>query len=305
MVITIGNHPVLSISRDVNPNETDAPRIAFVDHRPMMYFGNRTISATASVKLNGEAGENAEKWIAGFIQVQVAETNWSSYRGRYDSHGSIFCQRGGAARAVRICRDSRHPNSVFFPEDMINVQHLASTATGSPAGAPFPQMLRPTHFDQPGQGVKLIEYNSITHKLNYLHKANLELRFCTVLSVRDPDGNYYHLSHFYWGMSWKAKCSTTVSDRNGSGYHLNMIIERRPDDGAPNDAKVDFDVIPYGSASNSVSIGAVITGEPTDPELKRVLTAQSHPTCNDTARNAANAQIMRPSLRWTAFDVPR
>src|ERR1700744_1898354 len=62
------------------------------------------IEATGSVTLVG--GQPAAGWALGFIQVEWLDTNWLYYRGRQNSHGSIFFQRSRPpSRPSKACRD--------------------------------------------------------------------------------------------------------------------------------------------------------------------------------------------------------
>jgi hypothetical protein len=246
-----------------------------------MSFTSNYIAATGEVKLNCAPGDNASGWTAGFIQAQWIETNWCSYRGRNNSDGSIFLQRGRPpARATQACRDcvnSVPVNGIFYS--------TAATTTGGPAGMTNTQTLRFDFSDQPADSCNLIETNSLTGQPNYLAEAQFEFLFCTVLSVRDPSGAFHHLASFYWNVRWQAKFKPLTFG-----------------------AVPAFQIMSL-SAGTGAGTGPVIRGTPTDKRFTGVLTSPQHQSCNQVfqaataATTVPSAQNRHESPIWTSFNV--
>jgi hypothetical protein len=252
-----------------------------------MYFTGGNIAATGEVTLNGSAGDDASGWTAGFIQAQWVETNWCSYRGRNNSDGSIFIQRGRPpariAQACRDCVDTSPVNDIFysaFPAHGV-------IARGRPAGSAFPQRLTFRFDDTPAESCNLIETNSLTGQPNYLAEVQLEFFFCTVLSVRDPNRVFHHLASFYWNQRWQATFRP-----------LTFGV-------APT-----FQITPV-AAGTGANTGPIIRGTPTDNRFTGVLTSLQSRSCNDVFRAAraavaaAGAANRHESRMWTSFDVRR
>jgi len=106
-------------------------------------------------------------------------------------------------------------------------------------------------------------------------------------------------------IGWQAKFHPRVSDSRGSGYILDMIINRRPTDGAPPHAHVDFSVDEVPLARGGVTIDAIVNGKPTDPKVTRLLTVPYNPTCNNIALGADEKPIKQESARRDTFSVRR
>jgi len=156
MVVRIGENSARIIARrTITQDLIPAPHVDVVSGRPMMYCGHKQITADGYVTLNGETGDDASEWTAGFIQIEVSERNQAIYRGLHQGDGSLSFDRGGTARAVRICRDAHDANRVFYADGHHDQRFF--TTTGPRRGARFPQQLWTAHFDSPGQAVNLIE----------------------------------------------------------------------------------------------------------------------------------------------------
>ena len=156
------------------------------------HFECTEITADGSLTLTGS--QPAAGWQLGFIQVEWVDTNWLYYRGRQNNHGSIFFQRSRApTRPIKACRDVDPETDIFY-----------DTPDAVTAADSFPKTLNIHHFDQPGDSCKAVVTNSLTGEDNFIREAQLEYLFCTVLTVRDPDGDYHHLKSFYWNVRWQA-----------------------------------------------------------------------------------------------------
>lgn len=154
------------------------------------------IEATGSVTLIGS--QPAAGWSLGFIQVEWLDTNWLYYRGQQNNHGSIFFQRSRPpTRPTKVCRDVKKETDLYY--------EFGGAPPTVTAGDSFPKTLTVHHFDKPGDSAKAVVRNSLTGQDNFLREAQLGFLFCTVLSARDPAGNFHHLKSFYWNVRWQAR----------------------------------------------------------------------------------------------------
>jgi hypothetical protein len=166
-----------------------------------MFLTASPIRLTGFATLLGNPGDSGAGWKVGFIQAQWVETNWCSYRGAVASDGSIFIQRGKApSRSKQACRDcvDHSPMANVFYNIGPNEGGVALGAAGR-----FPMVLRVRHQDQPRDRCPLTLQNTLTGKTNFLHEAQFEFLFCTLLSVQDPAGNFQHLMGVYWNVRWQ------------------------------------------------------------------------------------------------------
>src|SRR5215470_3175659 len=186
-----------------------------VDHGKAR-FKSTKITATGSATFTGS--QPADGWALGFIQVEWVDTNWLYYRGKQNNHGSIFFQRSRPpTRPSKACRDVKKETDIYYEFG------------GSPptviAGDAFPKTLTVHHFDKPGDSAKAVVKNSLTGEDNFLREAQLGFLFCTVLSARDPAGNFHHLKSFYWNVRWQARFLPHNFAAPLSGWFVTPIAE--------------------------------------------------------------------------------
>jgi hypothetical protein len=211
-------------------------------------FQSSKIEATGSVTLIGS--QPAAGWALGFIQVEWLDTNWLYYRGKQNNHGSIFFQRSRPpTRPSKVCRDVQAETDIYY-------EFGGSPPTVTAADA-FPNTLTVHHFDKPGDSAKAVIKNSLTGQDNFLREAQLGFLFCTVLSARDPAGNFHHLKSFYWNVRWQARFLPHDFAAPLGGWFVTPIAE----------------------GENS-ACSPVIEGEPTDKRFKDVLMDLSVRGCN-------------------------
>jgi hypothetical protein len=202
-------------------------------------FQSSKIEATGSVALTGSGP--AAGWALGFIQVEWLDTNWLYYRGRQNNHGSIFFQRSRTpTRPTKACRDVKKETDIYY--------EFGGSPPTTTAADTFPKTLTVHHFDKPGDSAKAVVKNSLTGEDNFLREAQLGFLFCTVLSARDPAGNFHHLKSFYWNVRWQARfLPHNFATPLGSWF-----------------------VTPIAEGESSAR-SHVIEGEPTDKRFKDVL----------------------------------
>ena len=203
------------------------------------------IKATGSVTLTGS--QPAAGWALGFIQVEWVDTNWLYYRGRQNNHGSIFFQRARPpVRPIKACRDVDPETDIYYDTPATVI--LADI---------FPKTLAVDHSDKPTTTTPAIVTNSLTGEDNFIREAQLEFLFCTVLSARDPAGNFHHLKSFYWNVRWQARFLPHDFATPLDAWFVTPIAEGQ------------------GGARSHV-----IEGEPTDKRFKDVLTDLSVRGCD-------------------------
>ena len=244
------------------------------------------VSAFGGVSLTGDPDEVAACTV-GFINVQWIETNWVYYRGRTNSDGSLFLQRGRPpARPAQGCRDSAtrtpSPGQVFFrPEDN----------QSPPAGSPLPVAVQADFNDRPRDFAHLLEENSKTGKTNFLREAQIELFFCTILAVQEGSGLFHQLASFYWNARWQARFQPTdFADPLGSPWTVLLV--------------------PGGNGAN---VSGIIQGPPSDKRFKNLITDPEAPNCLALRAGAEDAVETSPSFNgarreshfWSTFDVRR
>jgi hypothetical protein len=240
-------------------------------------FKSSNIKATGSVTLTGS--QPAAGWQLGFIQVEWLDTNWIYYRGRQNNHGSIFFQRSRIpARPIAACRDVDPETDIYYDSPAKVV--LADA---------FPKTLTVAHDDAPEDFAKAVVTNSLTGEDNFIREAQIAYLFCTVLSARDPAGNFHHLKSFYWNVRWQAR-----------------FLPR--DFAAP---LGHWLVTPIAEGQNSAR-SHVIEGEPTDKRFKDILTDTSVRGCNAIVPLyfpppdgvlPVGHPCRRESKVWESFDV--
>ncbi len=231
MAVTISPNP-----SDCELKTTFAPALNLpaVD-RFGIRFCSTPIRMTGSVTLLGNHGDSAQNWEVGFIQAQWVETNWCSYRGKADTDGSIFVQRGRPpARTQQACRDNVEGS--LFGEIFYNTKVGANEVASGSAGVSFPLVLRVEHFDSPAEYCPGTLQNTLTGKTNFLREVQLEFLFCTLLSVRDPAGTFRHMMGIYWNIrgQYRFEQPGNLPHVIPAGTGVNVS---QPFRGAPNDRR--------------------------------------------------------------------
>jgi hypothetical protein len=244
----------------------------------------RAMHCEGEVQFTGAPGDSTTGWSVGWIQAQWIETNWAYYRGQHNSDGSIFLQRGRPpARPRQACRDTSGAVSTIFtdPTDPREFQRL-------PAAAVFPLRVSVQSNDPPGESYAAVETNTVAGGLdNFIREIQLEFHFCTVLSARDPTGNFHHLAHFYWNVHWQFRFTPTQFPPGDTHWRIEPIAR-----------------------GNTATASRAFPGATTDRRFAGVLTSPQATSCVDLATASATAVgSAGPNRRefrvWESVDVRR
>jgi len=239
-------------------------------------FNCTPMHVEGTVRIDGDAADVRDDWNIGWVQAEWIETTWADYRGQFDNHGSIFIQRARPpARPSQACRDTSGPVGDIFtdPTDPREFQTI-------PAG-PFPFDIAVESNDPPAESYDLILTNNLTGKPNFLHEAQIEFHFCTVLTVRDPGLRFFHQAHFYWNVHWQYTFRPTAFP-------------------APTDAQWVATPVVGGNGSHH---SAAIPGPPTDRRFSGILTVPQVSSCVDLATFETANPNRREFPRWQSVDV--
>ena len=132
--------------------------------------------------------------------------------------------------------------------------------------------------------------NKPTDKDNFIHEAQTEFHFCTVLSLMSPARAFQHLKFFYSNLHWQARCTPT--------NFANLF--------AP------WTIVPTAGSANSANVGRIVDGGPADQRFVGLLTNPNAPSCNaalHAAQYAVRYAPQWPNVRWSKvwenFDVTR
>lgn len=250
----------------------------FVDVDHITFMGT-WIRATGEVTLLGDSGDSAADWRVGFIQVQAIETSWAVYRGKDKNDGSIFLQRARPpARPQQGCLDCENQSSVL--DLFISTVPAHGYIVSGKAGG-FPQILQVKFRDKPGDICPLVEQNTLTGKPNFLVAAQTEFAFCTILSVRDPGGMFYHQLSFCWNVSWQANFTANDYNVPPTGFKIDVV-----------------------QATTGAGVSPIVMGPPTDPKYTNILTTAQTKNCNQlgiASHNSPNRHENR--VNSALFDV--
>lgn len=246
-----------------------------------MVFTSNPISFQGACRITGNPGDNPTGWTLGLIQLKWISTDWGYYRGQVNTDGSLFLQAARPpARPVQACRDTLVPGAIFIDN---NPGHDRTVAT---AGNPFPVNMTASFSDGPSRAFDLTRTNtSLTpHKTNFIHEAQTEAHFCTVLSLMSPAGVFHHLKCVYWNVHWQASFQPTNFANIAAPWRITQQ---------------------GGALGNTANVGQIIDGAPTDHRFSGIVTSAHAQNCNLLVRHALASPNIRQSAAWENFDVTR
>ncbi len=263
--ITIVSHP-----------QTQAP----VVDGDSMVFQCTWVKFQGRCSIAGGAGDDPGGWTLGMIQLKWVSTDWAHYVGRNAGDGSSFLQMARApARTANFCRDTVVAGHIL----MDNNPGLDRTVAA--AGAALPMDMSAAYGDSPDRPFPLSRINAMTHKPNFLHEAQTEAHYYSILTLLSPAGVFQHLKSVYWYVHWQYRFKPS----NYTDLH------------APWDMRKSG-----GPHSNGARVSGIIDGGPADSRFASIATAPLAPHCNTLAENAFDHPNIRESSdQWAQYDVTR
>jgi hypothetical protein len=120
--------------------------------------------------------------------------------------------------------------------------------------------------------------------------VQLEFHFCTLFTVRSPDGRFHHQLFFYWNVRWQARFHSMFA-KTALG------------------TEVPWFEVKSTKTGTGAHVGHVMTGTPGDPRFTSVLTSPQRLSCNAvaeaaaTAVSAAGSPNRHESPTWMTFPV--
>ncbi|MBZ5625009.1 MAG: hypothetical protein LAQ69_40850 [Acidobacteriia bacterium] len=241
-----------------------------------MAFNCTKITFHGECKITGTSADNPKGWTLGFIQLQFINTDWVYYRGQSNADGSSFLQ---FARPPALpkggCRDTVTPGAIFIDN---NTGHDRTVAK---AGAAFPISMSAEFPDAPARIYDLSRKNGKTKKANFLQEAQIELHFCTVLSLMSPAGVYQHVKSVYWNVHWQYRFQPTNFGNLSASWTKT----------------------PMGGLGNMAKVGKNVDGPPTDSRFSSIITSPATPNCNLLTVAAHRSPNVKESDTWVNFDV--
>jgi hypothetical protein len=170
-----------------------------------MVFDTNLVVFNGSVTLRADAGDNVGGTTLGWIQIEFAETNWGIYMGAADNDGSCLERRDSN---FQPCRDTSQRGGIFFDGSARGLDQFSiPPGTIVPSNSPsqtFPMAV--TFKDAPDIGFMLQNSNHLTHKMNFLKEVLVEMKFCTVLTLRWPNNDFKPLRHIFWSVKYHYFC---------------------------------------------------------------------------------------------------
>lgn len=153
-------------------------------------------TATATVPLTVPAADagTLKNWSFGFIQFQRISSLVLYYAGCYPTQGETIIQaQMPPAMTTNLGRDhSNDPNPPWLRVGTDGDKVFNSTT----------KLVTVTMGDHPMCAVGTERKNTKSSYNNYLRKFCDGRTFVTVFTARDPQGNYQHLAHFQWEVTW-------------------------------------------------------------------------------------------------------
>jgi hypothetical protein len=156
--------------------------------------------------------------------------------------------------------------------------------TVAAAGAALPATLTAAFVDGPNETYPLTRVNTLTGKTIFLREVQLEVHFCTVLTLKDPANNFTHLKHTLWNVHWQAEFLPTNFANIAAAWTITKT---------------------GGALGNTANVSAVADGGPSEARFTTIITAAGAPNCNAVATAAAASPNTRESAKWANFDVTR
>jgi hypothetical protein len=194
--------------------------------------------ASGTATIVGVPLEGIGGWAVGYVQMKFIGTNYAIYRGLSEREGSVLVHNSNQI----LCRDTDEASPELWYDPITwGIHGNRGTRQMSPAATlPATGRLAVTAglTDAPRRRFAARLNNSRTGRVNYLHKIQVELHFCTIFTAFDPGRNrYIPLKHFYWNVLWTAHLGanaagvSTITRRD----LMQMNIQSKVHSGIPDD----------------------------------------------------------------------
>jgi hypothetical protein len=283
--ITVQSKPAAKTPTEVTHDDADGVPAG------SMRFDSEEIALKGWATVEGKVGDDLGGITLGWISVEWYETNWAVYQGIRDQDGSMFEPRRVDGLFDQPCRDwdktrartvkEVGPGILYDGSD--SGQDRYTVPAGVRATKDVPRILLACQFrDSPFEFYRQVRHNLATKdKPNFLHEAAIEMRFCTVLTLRFRDGRYQHLSHIFWNVQWHFSFAPPIKG------------------GELEDAK-PWSKSQATPATTLPAVESVRSGGPTQPWAQRVLTAKNVPNCQDVT-NSQNTEAFKKVVNLSGF----
>lgn len=176
---------------------------------PTAEFNSPWIDATGSVPLRGAPNEDVSGWTVGFVQLKFIGTDYTRYRGRTSSQGSMLVTRSNQI----VCRDTDEDTPELWYDPIAWGIHGGRGTRQMPAGtrlsATGELTLTSLLQDAPSRHHQATRLNRATRVDNFIHHSEIELHFCTMFVVQEPParpgatGRFHPIRHFYWNVRFE------------------------------------------------------------------------------------------------------
>lgn len=205
----------------------------------------RAWTADGTFRIAVAPGEDITFWQFGFIQFQKTNDVTFMYAGREADDGGIVISASTApALTTRTALDSV---AAFTPwTTMTNRSTMNLGLVTCPTG------------DHPSLKAGRQLKNEHTKRQNFLFRVIDEREFWTVLTARDPLGNFQHQAHFHWKLRYDVKFNWRL-DAPQVAATTSTFKSDAPAQGAPTDAVLQkLLAAPDGPQANDLMDVAII-----------------------------------------------
>jgi hypothetical protein len=278
--------PTVKITQAGDPN---LPAAAALSGAIEIHFP--TISALATVTVQGTPGDDVGFWRFGFIQLGFISNDWAHYRNPDPAEGSVFVARDRPpALRQQMCRDSvaetgiagafqRFPylSPIIFydPETPMNswwgdrITGFLPMGTKIPAGGKLAFTILFDDSPSP-HWWGLNRVNNTAMRINQLYSLQYGRAFATMFAVqKGPNQPIEVLKSFQWNVQWRAHFGRLAG--------VNVQLPARKGD------------------VMDMHISHVVMGTPNDPRFQSRVLDITLPNCNAQLPQAFKNQVVRES----------
>lgn len=205
---------------------------------------------TGQVAFEGSPGESVAGWRIGFIQLKHTTTEWADYRGLTNADGSIFAAMDRPpARTQQLCLDCGPNQRPFYDvevpmnstTDDFSTDRTFVFGSGMVIPARGPLEVNVIHSDAPSREFEIMVPNTkfTPPRDNYIRSLESRAAFITLLTAKDPQGQFHFIKHMYWNAIWRAhfRWNPTVRRLEKTDESGGVNYQRQSHSGIPDDAR--------------------------------------------------------------------